>query len=234
MDSLPACDLQAARTMPPAASVQSQSSQPRGAPLAGRGGEGGPRRAPSWRRGGEAAAAGSYLFHYCAFAHLYLLFLQLSALARGGGALLRHARAARAVEPAAAGPAAPARPQVVAHVRAGRLGRPRSDALHEVAVEVAARSLLAPAPLQPRALGRAFRDPGRAGRGDAAPALLGLARTFPLAPGGLVAPPPPHHALANDFARYVRPLPLGGGDGRTRASRVDLDDRLLRHDGTWR
>merc|ERR1719321_243904 len=56
----------------------------------------------------------------------------------------------------------------------------------------------------------------------------GLARTFPLAPGGLGAPPPPHHALANDFARYVRPLPLGGGDGRTRASRVDLDDRLLR------
>ena len=45
MDSLPTCDLQAARSSPPAASVQSQSSQPRGAPLAGR-----------QRRGGRPAA----------------------------------------------------------------------------------------------------------------------------------------------------------------------------------
>merc|ERR1719235_756961 len=125
-------------------------------------------------------------------------------------ALLRHARAAGAVEPALAGPAALARPQVAAHVHVGRLVRLAGQA------------------------GRLSDDVGRAGRRDAAPALLGLARTFPLAPGVLVAQPPPHHALANDFARYVRPLPLGGGDGRTRASRVDLDDRLLRHDGTWR
>merc|ERR1719235_2024632 len=118
-------------------------------------------------------------------------------------ALLRHARAAGAVEPALASPAALARPQVAAHVHVGRLVRLAGQA------------------------GRLRDDVGRAGRGDAAPALLGLARTFPLAPGGLVAPPPPHHALANDFARYVRPLPLGGGDGRTRASRVDRDDRLL-------
>merc|ERR1712078_680176 len=66
------------------------------------------------------------------------------------------------------------------------------------------------------------------GRASAAGPASAGSRTFPLAPGGLVAPPPPHHALANDFARYVRPLPLGGGDGRTRASRVDRDDRLLR------
>merc|ERR1719482_1647547 len=51
---------------------------------------------------------------------------------------------------------------------------------------------------------------------------------FPLAPGGLVAPPPPHHALASVFARFVRPLPLGEGGDRTRAPRVDRDDRLLR------
>merc|ERR1719159_1402991 len=122
-------------------------------------------------------------------------------------ALLRHARAAGAVEPALAGPAALARPQVAAHVHVGRLVRLAGQA------------------------GRLSDDVGRAGRGDAAPALLGLARTFPLAPGGLVAPPPPRHALANDFARYVRPLPLGRGDGRTRASRVDRApiDRLLRH-----
>merc|ERR1719159_504554 len=102
-------------------------------------------------------------------------------------ALLRHARAAGAVEPALAGPAALARPQVAA-LRLVRLAR-----------------------LAAGQAGRLRDDVGRAGRGDAAPALLGLARTFPLAPGGLVAPPPPHHALANDFARYVRPLPLGGG-----------------------
>merc|ERR1719159_1743154 len=121
-------------------------------------------------------------------------------------ALLRHARAAGAVEPALAGPAALARPQVAAHVHVGRLVRLAGQA------------------------GRLSDDVGRAGRGDAAPALLGLARTFPLAPGGLVAPPPPHHALANDFARYVRPLPPPSGEGgdRTRAPRVDRADRLLR------
>merc|ERR1719375_1510848 len=67
--------------------------------------------------------------------------------------------------PLALWPRRPCRP-----LRAGRLGRPRSDALHEVAVEVAARSLLAPAPLPPRS--GEGGDRTRAPRVDRADRLL--------------------------------------------------------------
>ena len=111
-------------------------------------------------------------------------------------ALLRHARAAGAVEPALAGPAALARPQVAAHVHVGRLVRLAGQA------------------------GRLSDDVGRAGRGDAAPALLGLARTFPLAPGGLVAQPPPHHAASRPEAKSRGQSPGGSPERGWRAPRL--------------
>ena len=105
-------------------------------------------------------------------------------------ALLRHARAAGAVEPALA------RPQVAAHVHVGRLVRLAGQA------------------------GRLRDDVGRAGRGDAAPALLGLARTFPLAPGGLVAQPPPHHAASRPEAKSRGQSPGGSPERGWRAPRL--------------